>query len=446
MTTAPTTSTAHRLLASMRDPLTMMFLATVLISLVRAPDQPAVDLNLASSTASVDLSDLALTALGIWLAVRIIRRRDLPRRSLPILLAGAAFAGWILVTAAANGTDAFVAAGKFVEIGVLTVGAVYVLKSGEAIWPLLVTLLAMNIAADMSALHGFIHNFNARQPSFLGEHDLAALSTMTAAIWFASLYRSAGPNRRIAQVAGVAGVIGITLGAALASLLGVYLAVAAISCVAIARGEFRWRSLAVTIVVVVAITGAILNLRSDNLGFLRAWFGTNETNAASQPEPGAWSQRLIFAYIGGRIFLAKPVLGTGWYPQLPPSEYARYLPAARRRFPDQPAHYFPPERGSFIPQMTYDQVLYELGLVGAVMFAALLGLTIRESVRTGRHWPRSDPEQLAAYVPPAWTASLLGVLAGIALFGGASVSVLFWLTFGAAAALTPGAGRAERSP
>jgi hypothetical protein len=30
---------------------------------------------------------------------------------------------------------------------------------------------------------------------------------------------------------------------------------------------------------------------------------------------------------------------------------------------------------------------------------------------------------------------MLGVLAGIALFGGATVSVLFWLTLGTAAAL-----------
>ena len=132
--------------------------------------------------------------------------------------------------------------------------------------------------------------------------------------------------------------------------------------------------------------------------------------------------------------------------ELPPSEYAQYLPAARRRFSDQPAHYFPPADGSFIPQMTYDQILYELGLVGAALFLALLALTIRDSARSGLRWPPSDPEQLAAYVTPAWTASLLGVLAGIALFGGASVSVLFWLTFGAAAALTPGARPPQHSP
>jgi hypothetical protein len=36
---------------------------------------------------------------------------------------------------------------------------------------------------------------------------------------------------------------------------------------------------------------------------------------------------------------------------------------------------------------------------------------------------------------------MLGVLAGIGLFGGATVTVLFWLTIGAAAALAPSAAR-----
>jgi hypothetical protein len=220
------------------------------------------------------------------------------------------------------------------------------------------------------------------------------------------------------------------------------LAVAALALVARSRRQFDARRLALTIGVLAVITGAVLNLRADNLGFLRAWFGTHETNAASQPEPGAWSQRLIFAYIGGRVFAAHPIAGTGWYPELPSNEYARFLPDARRRFSDQPAHYFPPADGRFIPQMAYDQVLYELGLLGAAVFLVLGIATVRQSIRAGRGWPRDDPEPLAAYIAPSWTASMIGVLAGIGLFGGATVSVLFWLTLGVAAALVAAQARA----
>ena len=46
------------------------------------------------------------------------------------------------------------------------------------------------------------------------------------------------------------------------------------------------------------------------------------------------------------------MLGTGWEGELPPSDYAQYVPAARERFPDQPPHYFPPEDGTLIPQLS----------------------------------------------------------------------------------------------
>jgi hypothetical protein len=420
---------------SLRDPLFDAFLITLLISLIRAPDQPDLSVSAGSTSLSITPSDVSLIVLGIWTLARVIRRHDLPRRSWPVLLTATVFAGWILVTAAINGSEAFVAAGKFVEIGVLMLCAVYVIDSGERLWLVVLALVVMNAAADIWALKGFLHNFGARQPSFLGEHDLAALSTMTLTMWFAHLYSSAGRHRRLAGVAAVVGVIGITLGAALASLVGVYLAIAALVAVALARGEYRPKALVVTVLTVIAITGGVLNLRADNLGFLRSWLGVHQKNTPASGEPGAWSQRLIFAYIGGRVFLAKPILGTGWYPELPPKEYARFLPDARRRFADQPAHYFPPADGRFIPQMAYDQVLYELGLAGALAFALLLAATIRDSARAARRWRRDDPDPLVAYVAPAWTASMLGVLAGIALFGGATVSVLFWLTLGTAAAL-----------
>jgi hypothetical protein len=418
--------------------MTALYLLTVLVSLIRAPDLPSTTIHAGSTGVSVNPSDVLLVILGVWVVVRIVRRRELSRASLAVLVPLVVFALWIMVTAAANGSEAFVAAGKFVELAVLAVATVLVVRRGDHVWPLLWALLAMNLAADISALHGFVHNFNARQPSFLGEHDLAALSTMTLSIWFAHLYVGAGRHRRLAQACGVAGAIGITLGAALASLIGVYLAVAALALVARTRREFDGRRLALTIGILAVITAAVLNLRADNLGFLRAWFGTHETNAASQPEPGAWSQRLIFAYIGERVFRAHPVAGTGWYPELPPKEYARFLPDARDRFPDQPAHYFPPADGRFIPQMAYDQVLYELGVLGALVFLALGLAAVRQSARAGRRWPPDDPEPLAAYVAPSWTASMIGVLAGIGLFGGATVSVLFWLTLGVVAALAPG--------
>lgn len=430
----------RELARTLRDPLTSMFVVTLLVSLIRAPQQPSVTISAGSTSISVNASDVLLVVLGLWLLVRVARRRDLPRRAWAVLLPAAVFSVWLLVSAATNGADAFVAGGKLIEIAALALGAAYVLDRGDRVWLVIAALVAMNIAADISALKGFVVT-GERQRSFLGSHDLAALGTMTLSIWFAHLYAGAGRYRRIAQVGGVAGAVGFTLGAVFASLLGLYLAAGALAVVALVRGAFRARTLAVTAAVLIAITGGVLELRSDNLSFLRAWFGTHSASNPAGAEHGSWSQRIIFVYIGGRVFLANPALGTGWYPDLPPKEYARFLPDAHHRYPLQPADLFPAANGTFIPQMTYDQVLYELGVFGALLFLLMIAMTVRASAQAGRRRPRDDPDPVLAYVSPSWTASMLGVLAGIGLFGGATVTVLFWLTIGTAAALAPAAAK-----
>jgi hypothetical protein len=113
--------------------------------------------------------------------------------------------------------------------------------------------------------------------------------------------------------------------------------------------------------------------------------------------------------------------------------YARYVPDARRRFPDQPPLYFPSPPASFIPQQTYDQVLYELGIVGAALFLALAVVTVRTVISVGRKWPRHRTDEGLAYLPLAWVASLAGALAGAALFGGIPMTAIFWFTLGVAA-------------
>ena len=160
----------------------------------------------------------------------------------------------------------------------------------------------------------------------------------------------------------------------------------------------------VTLGVALAVTAGTLSLRSGELGFLQAWFGP-------EPEtPGqyaaSWSQRLIFVYVGGRVFFDRPVLGTGWHGELPPEDYAQYLPDARERFPDQPPNYFPPADGRFIPQQAYDQVLYQLGLVGGALLLFLLGLAVVQAVRAGRRAPRSDLQGDLTYLPLGWLAAV----------------------------------------
>lgn len=407
-----------------------VFLVTVLTSLLRSRDLPSIDFGAAGTTVSVEPADVALLATTVLATLRLRARRTLP--SPWLLAATAAFALLIVASSIPNGAAALTAAGKLSELAALTLGAAAFLDTRERLGALTELIVAYTIVAVFWGAVGFVGGAGGRQGSFLGEHDLAAVATMALAVGLSQIHSRTGRLGLLAIVAIAAGGLGITLGASLAGLLGLYLAVAAVLGLALARHRLRLGAVLATLGVAVAVTAGTLSLRSGELGFLQEWFGP-------EPErPGqyaaSWSQRLIYAYVGGRVFLDRPVLGTGWHGELPPEEYARYLPDTRERFSDQPRSYFPRSDGTLIPQQAYDQVLFQLGLVGAAAFLAAALLAMRQAVRAGRRWAREGEGAELVYVPAAWLAGLAGALAGAALFGGAPLTAMFWLTLGVAAA------------
>jgi O-antigen ligase len=434
-------------------PLIVLATATVL-SLIRSIDQPSFTVELAGSEITFVLADAALAVLAGFCINRLLGSGSLPRPARALAISAAAFSAWLFLSSAANGATAVIAAAKLLEYGVLALGFVLFVRRRLQLWLLVGVLVAFTFLA---VAYGLLAFFDApfvesrfpgrRQPSFLGEHDLAALSTMTLAVALAALFTPRHRLGRLPLVAGVAGAIGVVLGAAVAGLLGLYLAVGAILAVAAARRQAAKRPVVVTLVVTAAITVGVLSLRSGDLGaFLRS-VGIGEKREDTFGNAASWNERLIDAYIGGRIFLDNPVVGTGWHGELPPEEYVRFLDDARGRFPDQPQTYFP-STDVFIPQQTYDQVLYELGIVGAILFLVLAFVTVRTAVHVAGRWPRGDPDETAAYLPAAWLAALAGGLSGAALFGGIPLAAIFWITIGITAvapSLAPPAGRPQPS-
>ena len=434
-------------------PLIVLAIATVL-SLVRSIDQPNFSLDLAGTDVSFVPADAALAVLAAFCLQRLLRHGSLPRPARAITVAAAAFSVWLFLSSAANGAAAMTAAVKLLEYSVLALGFVLFVRQRLQLWLLLGVLVAFTVLA---VGYGLLAFFDApfvesrfptrRQPSFLGEHDLAALSTMMLALGLAALYTPVHRLGRLPLVAGIAGAIGVVLGAALAGLLGLYLTVGAIVAAAIVRGAATKRAVGLTGAATAGITIGVLALRSGDLGAFFRSVGIGEQREGSFANAASWNERLIDAYIGGRVFLENPILGTGWHGLLPPQEYVRFIDDARARFPDEPASYFPSTDG-FIPQQTYDQVLYELGIVGALLFLVLAFVVVRAAARVARTWPRGDPDELAAYLPGAWVGALAGGLAGAALFGGVPLAAIFWLTIGMAAlapSLAPRAPRPQRS-
>lgn len=408
----------------------LLYLVAVVAGLVRVVDQPAIVVHLSGTDASLVPADAVLGALAVVTVLHLARRGGIPSQSRTILLTAAVFAAWLVATAVPNGGAAVVAAGRLLELSILALATAVLVRRLIQLWLLVATLATVATVAVGVAFVDFLGDTGARQASFLGEHDLSALSTMVLTAGLAAIVSGHGAPRLAWAAVGV-GALGLTLGAALASLLGLYLAAAVIALIAATRGTLRRRGLLASTVVLVAITAGTLEVRSGDLGFLQVLIGTEEKTPGQFAS--SWSQRLIFAYVGLRVFESSPIVGTGWYPLLPPDEFARFLPDARERFSDQPARYFPPADGAFIPQQTPDQILYELGLIGVALLVALGVAIARSARRVALAWPRG-PDDVPAYVPAAWAASLLGVLAGAALFGGTPIAAILWLTVGVVAA------------
>ncbi len=401
-----------------------LFLVAVALSLWRAADQPSLDVGIGGTTASIVVTDVALAALGLACVATLIRERRVPRAVWSALLAGGCFLLLVLITASANNATALVAGAKLAELGALGLGAIVLLRDRASLEGLVDVLLLVTAAADAVGLFDFVRSGGGRQSAFLGEHDFAALATFPLVYGVVLLFeRKASVRRAVAAI--VIGGLGVIFGAALASLLGFYLGVAALFVAVLSLRRLELRPLVATLGVAVVVTAGTLGLRAGagDLGFLQSWFG--KTAQRPGQYAGSWSQRLIFVYVGGRIFLDHPILGTGWMGNEPASEYARYLPDARRRFSDQPPRYFPRPDGEFVPQQAYDQVLYELGIVGGTLFSTMLVTLLISSARA----VRAATDRLA-YLPAVWTAATFGAIAGEGLFGGTPLGALFWLTIG----------------
>ena len=400
----------------LRVPATAILLVTIALSLVRARDQPGVDVSFGNTTATIVPGDVALAILLVVAVVALVRS-GLPRSMWAAFAGGGVFVGLVLVTGAANGSSAFVAAGKLAELAVLALAAAVLVRGEERVEAVVDVVLGFTIAADAIGAVTFVTSGGGRQSSFLGEHDFAALATLPLLYGFVLVLERRRTKRAVLAI--VAGSVGCILGAALASLAGLYLGTIVLLVTAVVQRRADFRSVVVLVGVVAAVTASTRTIRAGDLGFLQSWFG----KPASQPGQYAasWSQRLIFTYVGGRVFLAHPLLGTGWYPELPPKEFVRFLPEARKRFSDQPARYFPPADRPFIPQQTFDEVAAELGLVGCAAFLLLLVGATRSAIRS----------PLAI----AWLAAAVGAVAGEALYGGTPLTATFFLVVGLCLAL-----------
>jgi O-antigen ligase len=397
--------------------------------------QPTLELELSSTTVDVRPSDgavLAILLMALIAAARAGGYRLSPARILWI--PGVALLGWLAFQSFRPVSvddprfeDHFVSYLKLVEYALIAVVVPLLVRRSQDLTIVLGSLILWSFVASGVAVAQFFGldvfdawNAGLRQPSFLGHHDLAALSAVTTGMAAAGIVcgRRRLPAPQLFVVALVAGALGLILAGSVAALAG--LALGAGALVLAARGRFlpSSRRLLALVALVVVIAGGITALRADSLEQFVRFLGVRGDEPAQGVE--TYSQRTVLVYIGLRIFQDEPILGVGWQRSSRPEVFEPYLADAHKRFPDVVENAFPAPGREWGVQNLYVQMLADAGAIGLVLLLAVGAAGLVLAWRTAAHasgpWATgAGLAVLCALLTLAGEWASFGIAAGIPL-------------------------------
>ena len=399
--------------------------------------QPKFHVAAGSTSLGVELSDFAVLAVVIAAAVSGMRRGwGVLRRGLALWVALALYFLWIVIELAIPlgssgypGATHAVTAAKFFEYALLAPAVALIVRTVADLRPVVLAVTGWSVLASIV---GLIQFFGAnifvsgatggRQLSFLGFHDFAALSSAALLLGLAALtLPRLDLGRRMGWIAGISGGVGVILSAAIAAVIGIVLAAAVLAALILtARALDIRRVAAAAAILVVTLAGAVV-MRGHDLGQYIGFLQTKqkETNVET------YAHRTVLAYIGYRIWRDHPVAGVGWEASSDPSRFLRYVPAARKKYPSEPAIAFPNATRRYGVQNLYVQHLADLGVVGLLL---LLAVFASAAVLALRSLPT-----LGAVLAILWIAALAGLWLSEGIVAGLPIDALTWITFGLAA-------------
>jgi O-antigen ligase len=413
--------------------------AAVPFLFLHATYQPTLSLGVGSTSIDATLADAAIALVVAAAAVRGHREGWAPLRAAGVLLgltaAFVAVGALSLATPSLLGEDYAVgihaiSVAKFAWYACLLPATVLLVRATRDAVPLLRVLVAWSVLATSWGLLqflGVVSEFEGkrpgqREPSFVGIHDFAALSgaaLVVGALGVAFAWRPAGRRWALAGLA--AGSLGVVLSGAMTAVLGMWLALAAVLLGARALRALRGRGAVALAAVALAVTVGTAAMRADTIERFAEFIGLREKVADTGVE--SYAHRTLLAYIGGRIWLDRPVTGVGWQASSEEWAYGPFLDDARARFPDEPDQAFPSPEHPWGIQLLYLQVAADLGIAGIVVLLALAAA----GIATGIRGIRSSPVALCGL---GWLLVAAGVWTGIGLVSGLPLGALTWIAFG----------------
>ncbi|HET9287417.1 MAG TPA: O-antigen ligase family protein [Gaiella sp.] len=410
--------------------------------------QPSLSVGLGSSTVDATLADAAIACVVVAAALRGRSEGWQPLAGARVVLGLAAafvLAGAIsLATPSLLGeeydlTTHAISVAKFAWYAALLPATVLLVRSGEDLMPLVRAVVAWSVAATSWGLLqflGIVSEFEGkrpgqREPSFVGIHDFAALSGAALVVGAIGVALGDGrpAGRRWSWVALATGALGVILSGAMTAVFGLWLAVAALLLAARALGALRARRAVALAAITLLVTAGTAAMRADTIERFAEFLGLRDRVEETGVE--SYAHRTLLAYIGGRIWLDRPITGVGWQASSEEWAYGPFLEDARERFPDEPDQAFPSPAHPWGIQLLYLQVAADLGIAG---IALLLGLAAA-AVTAGVRGLRSSP---AALVGLGWLCVAAGVWAGIGLVAGLPLGALTWIAIALATVRDPG--------
>jgi hypothetical protein len=395
--------------------------------------QPAFEVDWESTAVDIRLSDFAVlvvVAAALVTAARVGSGRLGAARIL--WLPGVALLVWLALEVFrpasiddARFEDHLVSYLKLGEYALLAAAVPLLVRRAQDLVIVLGSLVLWSVVATTVALVQFfgVDVFDAwnpgwRQPSFLGHHDLAALSAVVAGLAVAAILCEARriPSPRLFAVALAASALGLIVAGSLAAAGGFALGAAAAALAARARFEPSRRRLLALLATVAVIGAGVTAIRADSLEEFVRFLGISEEREPEGVE--TYSQRTVLAYIGVRIWEDNAIVGVGWQRSSRAEVFQPYLADARERFPDVVDQAFPAPGREWGVQNLYVQMLADAGLVGFVLLLAVGAGGIVLAWRTVVHAPRPwaagvGVATLCGILTLAGGWASLGIVAGI---------------------------------
>jgi len=409
-------------------------------------------IDIGSTTVDVRPSDLGVLIVVVAAAVSLVRLGASPLVAGRWLwLSGAALLVWLAFQAlrpVAVDDEEFsshlVTFAKLCEYALLAVAVPLLVRRRDDLVIFLTALVLWSVAATAVALLQFFGldvfgawNAGWRQPSFLGHHDLAALSAIALSVAAGGIVASRRnlPVPSIFVPALVAGLLGLVVAGSVAAAGGLAVGMLVVAFASRARFAPSARQYAALAAVVLAVSGGVAAVRGDALeDFLRFLGVRNDAPVGVE----TYSQRTVLAYIGLRIFEDNPVAGVGWQRSSTPDVFEPYVPDARKRFPDVVELAFPSRENRWGVQNLYIQVLADAGIVGFALLLAVGGVALVLAWRTARRAPPlwavgAGLVSVGAILTLAGEWSSLGIVSGIPIQ--AATCLMFGLAAAGAASI-----------